>query len=149
MSKNDNEIDPYRMLDAFADILPIAAILPQGVREHRKGTRYSVSWRIVIALEGHELYDGKINDISLYGAAFLNGRNLKPNTRLVLHIYIPNLTNQEGARIIRVQGKTSYTVHDLKHQCFRVGIAFVEFALDSDRAYLEARLSNHHYQVST
>jgi PilZ domain len=140
----DTEVDPIKTLKAYDEVSVVQSILPKGGKELRQEIRYKASWRIVIAIEGHDLYDGKIKDISLHGAAILNGRNLKPHTLLTLHIHIPPMADHGKPRILKVQGKTSYTVHDDKHQCFRVGIAFIEFGLTSDLAYLEARLSHHH-----
>jgi len=143
----DDDIDPINMLEAFNDVSPVKSLLPQGGKENRRAIRYKVTWRIVIDIEGHDVYEGKIKDISVYGAAILNGLNLKPNTGITLHIHIPTLSNHGTPRVIKVEGKTSYSIHDDKHRCFRVGIAFIEFGRASDRAYLEARLSNHHIEA--
>ena len=140
----DNLVDPVRMLEAFDEVSPSQTLPPQRRREHRRSVRYNASWHIVIDIDGHESYQGTIKDISLHGAAILNGLNLRAQTPITLHIHIPSMINHGSPRIVSVHGKTSYTVHDNQHQCFRVGIAFVEFGLESDRAYLEARLSSYH-----
>ncbi len=146
-SAADIFVDPVKSQKALDEVSLIESLPTQGRREYRRSTRYNVSWRVIIDLEGHSSYEGKIKDISLHGAAVLNELNLRPNTPITLHIQIPPLVKQGKPRVIQVAGKISYTVHDVKQQCFRAGIAFTEFSLDSDRAYLEARLSEHQVEV--
>lgn len=137
----------FDLSDALDDVSPIKSSPPKGTKESRKETRYRASWGIAITFEGHGLYEGRIKDISLHGTSILNGLNLKPDTIVKLHIYIPPLTSPGAPRILIVHGKTSYTVHDARNQRFRVGITFVKFERPSDRAYLEELLINHHSQV--
>lgn len=140
----DVENDPLGVLAAFNDVTPIESLPPQGVKEHRREIRYKASWKIAVTVEGKDLHDGRIKDISLHGAAILMGRNLKPNASVMLHIHIPSLAGPDVPKVLRVNGMTSYTVHDASDQCFRVGVYFVKFEMPSDCAYLEARLTNHH-----
>lgn len=145
MNSNDN--NSLDMSEAFGDVSPIKSLPPKGSKEHRKEARYRASWRIDVAVEGHDLHDGRIKDISLHGTAILNGRNLKPGISITLHIHIPPLTIPGVPKILIVHGKTCYAIHDADNLCFRVGITFVKFELASDRAFLEARLTNHHTQT--
>ncbi len=133
--------------DAFGGVSQIKSSPPKGTKETRKETRYKASWEIAIEVEGRDLYEGRIKDISLHGMSILNGLNLKPGTIVKLHIYIPPLTGPGAPRILVIHGKVSYTVHDVDKLRFRVGIAFVKFERASDRAYLEERLTNYHSQV--
>jgi len=130
-------------LAAFDDVSPIESPPPKGVKEHRKETRYKAAWKIDVVVEGQELHDGKIKDISLHGAAILIGRNLKPGTKVTLNTHIPPL-NSGVKKVLTVYGKTLYTVHDSSDLCFRIGIRFDEFKMESDRDYLESRLTNYH-----
>lgn len=142
MSNTDNNF--LGELDIFDNVSPIKSSPPQGAKEHRNEIRYRAAWRIFVAIEGHNLHDGRIRDISIHGTAILNVRNLKPGTSVTLHIHIPPLNGPGTPRILIAHGKTSYSIHDVDNQCFRVGVTFVKFELASDRAYLEARLTNHH-----
>ncbi len=144
-STDDNSLEALNALD---DISPIRSSPPKGTKEHRKETRYRASWGVAIAVEGHDLHEGKIKDISLHGTAtILNGRNLKSGISVKLHICIPPLIGPGAPKILIVDGKTSYAIHDADDLRFRVGVTFVKFELASDRAFLEARLTNHHTQV--
>jgi len=132
---------------AYDEVMPIESLPPQGGREHRKEIRYRASWKVVVAVEGQGLHDGRIRDISLHGAAILIGRNPKPKTKVTLHIHIPSLTGPGASRTMKITGLAAYSVHDANNQCFRVGITFVKFELVSDRDYLEDRLTSHHSKV--
>ena len=139
--------DTPTVLDAFDDVSSIKSSQPQGVKELRKGTRYKASWRVTAIVEGQELHEGRIKDISIHGAAILVGCNLNPNISVTLQIYIPTLAGSDVPKIMIVYGMTSHTVHDVYDQCFRVGIAFVKFELASACAYLDARLTKHHLEA--
>ncbi|CAH1083903.1 PilZ domain-containing protein [Candidatus Nitrotoga sp. 1052] len=141
------ENDTPAVLDAFDDVSPIKSSQPQGVKELRKGTRYKASWRVAAIVEGQDLHEGKIKDISIHGAAILVGCNLNHRTSVTLHIYIPPLAGHGAPRIMIVHGITSHAIHDAYDQCFRVGIAFVKFELASACAYLDARLTKHHLEA--
>ncbi|MDO8465821.1 MAG: PilZ domain-containing protein [Gallionella sp.] len=146
MTNDDN--DPLGVFGAIDDVSPIQSLPLQDGREHRKETRYRVTWKVDIAVEGQELHDGRINDISLHGASILLGRNLKADTKVTLRIYIPSITGPYPPTVLTVHGMTRYTVHDSEDLLFRVGIAFAEFEMVSDRGYLNARLTNHHLEIT-
>ncbi|MDX8380068.1 MAG: PilZ domain-containing protein [Gallionella sp.] len=131
----------------ISDVLPIHASPPSGTEEHRNENRYRASWKIFVSIEGTDLQEGKIKDVSLHGAAILNERNLMHGTHLTLPIHIPSLMGYGVPRIRIVKCRTSYSIHDADNICFRVGVKFVEFNKSSDRAYLEARLTRHHSKV--
>jgi hypothetical protein len=50
--------------------------------------------------------------------------------------------------VLTVHGMTRYTVHDSDDLLFRVGIAFTEFEMVSDRGYLDERLTRHHLEIT-
>jgi hypothetical protein len=139
--------DPLGLFGAPSEVTPIESLPPQGGREHRKEIRYKASWRVAVAVEGQDMHDGRIKDISPHGAAILIGCNPKPNTKVTLHIYIPSLTGPGAPKVLVVRSLAAYSVHDANNQCFRIGIAFIKFELVSDRTYLEERLTNHHSKV--
>lgn len=146
----NSDDDPFGLLSAsddVLDVLPIQSLPPQGGKEHRRETRYRATWKVTVAIENQDSHDGRISDISLHGAAVLLGRNLKPDTKVTLRIYIPSLTGPYPPAILTVYGMTRYTVHASDDQCFRIGIAFTEFELVSDRGYLNTRLTSHHWEI--
>lgn len=141
--------DPFGILNSGSsgvadDVSEIESLPPAGSKEHRNEIRYKASWRIAVSIGDQYLHDGRIKDISMHGAAILNGRNLKPGTSVTLHIHIPPLTRSSAPKTVIVHSKTCYAIHDSNNQCFRLGITFVTFAQESDRAYMEDRLTNHH-----
>lgn len=146
MTNDDN--DPLGVFGAPAEVTPIESLPPEGGSELRKETRYRATWRVDVIVGGHDSHDGRINDISLHGAAVLLGRNLKPNIKVTLRIYIPSITGPLPPTVLTVCGITRYTVHDSDDLLFRVGIAFTEFEMVSDRGYLDARLTSHHLEIT-
>ena len=144
----DADNDPLGVFSIPIEITPIESLPPQGCKEHRKETRYRATWRVDIAVEGQDdLHDGRIHDISLHGTAVLLGRNLKPDTKVTLHIYVPSITGPCPPTVLIVHGVTRYSVHDSDNLLFRVGIAFSQFKMVSDRGYLDARLTSHHLEI--
>ena len=147
---NQGQFDALNVLDNMPPVksTPPQNIKPlQSVKEQRKEARYMVSWRAAISVKGRDSYYGRIKDISLCGAAILNELNLKNDTSVALNIHIPILNKCGESKILIVHGKTTYSVYDANRLCFRVGIAFVKFELESDRAYLEKHLKNHHVEL--
>lgn len=140
-SVNQGQFD---VLGTFDKVTPVKSSPPQSIKEQRKEIRYMVTWRIAISVKGRDSYYGRIKDISLSGAAILNELNLKSGTRITLSIHVPSLDRCCESRILIVHGKTTYAVYDANRLCFRVGVAFAEFELESDSAYLEERLKNNH-----
>ncbi|MDO8466332.1 MAG: PilZ domain-containing protein [Gallionella sp.] len=146
MGKSEN--DPLGVLGAIGDISPVYSLPPRGKKELRNETRYMASWRAAVSVEGRDFHYGRIRDISLHGTAILSGLNIKDGTGVTLNIHIPALTTPCASKVLIVRGIASYAVHDVDHQCFRVGITFVEFEPAEDRTYLEERLTNHHAKVA-
>jgi hypothetical protein len=143
----NSEEDTFGLLSAFRDVSPIKSQQPKGGIENRRGDRYKATWRVAVEASGHDLHYAKINDISLFGVAILNDQNLKPQSKTTLHIQIPSVKNTVDQKILIVHGLTAYSIHDAKHGCFRIGINFNEFGLESDRDFLHTRLTTHHSKV--
>lgn len=61
---------------------------------------------------------------------------------------MPSITGPFPPTVLTVHGMTRYTVHDADDLLFRVGIAFIEFEMVSDRGYLDARLTSHHLEIT-
>lgn len=144
VAKNSVNQSMLGILGTFDNVSPTQSSLPQGVKELRSATRYMVSWRVAVFVKGRDFYYGKIKDISLCGAAILNELNLKNGTSVTLKIHVPTLNRCCESRALIVHCKTTYAVYDAGRLCFRVGVTFDKFELESDRAYLEERLKNHH-----
>lgn len=149
-SVNQGQFD---VLGVFGSVPPVKSSPPQDIKppssmkEQRKETRYMVSWRAAISVKGRDPYYGRIKDISLCGAAILNELNLKDGTSITLKIHILSLDGCCESKVVIVHGKTTYAVYDANRLCFRVGVAFVKFELEADRAYLEKHLKNHHVEL--
>ena len=120
---------------------------PKCGKEHRREARYMVSWRAALSVDGQKIHYGRLKDISPHGAAILNDFNIKPGACVTLNIHVPTLDISCESRILTAYGIAAYTVCDAEHQCFRIGISFVEFGQTSDRAYLEERLASCHVKV--
>lgn len=142
---NDND-DLLGMLGTSIGVPPVKSPPPGNARYHRKEGRYMAAWKIAVAAEGQGQHNGKLRDISLHGAAILVECNLKPQTRVTLHIHVPSLEGR-APKILVIHGATTYTVHDMHSLRFRTGISFAKFDVASDQAYLESRLTNHHSKV--
>jgi hypothetical protein len=143
----DDDNDPLGVFGASIDAEPIESFPPEGGSEHRRETRYRATWKVDIIVGGQDLHDGRLNDISLHGASILLGHNLKPDIKVTLRIYIPSITGPYPPTVLTVHGMTRYTVHDSDDLLFRVGIAFTEFEMVSDRGYLNERLTRHHLEI--
>ncbi len=111
-------------------------------KENRVNKRYHASWRVAVAIEGYSSRAERTIDISKSGVSIMSHFNLKPGLATTLHIFVPPKAHHEH-KVIRVHGVTQNTVHDSKHNCFRVGIAFEKFDVEADREFLEARLESH------
>ena len=142
MGKAEND-----QLRASSRARPDNSMLPQGSKDLRRETRYMVSWRVAVSVNGQEWHYGRVKDISLHGAAILNELNLKPGTRVTLSIHMPTLNRLCEPKVLIVHGTIAYTAHDTSLMCFRSGISFAKFEQESDRAYLEERLASNHVKV--
>jgi len=139
MGKAEND-----QLRASSRARPDNSMLQQGSKEQRRETRYMVSWRVAVSVNGQEWHYGRAKDISLHGAAILNELNLKPGTRVTLSIHMPTLNRLCEPKVLIVHGTIAYTAHAANLMCFRSGISFAKFEQESDRAYLEERLASNH-----
>ncbi|MDP4030439.1 MAG: PilZ domain-containing protein [Gallionella sp.] len=142
MGKAEND-----QLRASSRARPDNSMLPQGSKDLRRETRYMVSWRVAVSVNGQEWHYGRVKDISLHGAAILNELNLKPGTRVTLSIHMPTLNRLCEPKVLIVHGTIAYTAHDTSLMCFRSGISFAKFEQESDKAYLEERLASNHVKV--
>lgn len=75
------------------------------------------------------------------------GRNLQTVKFVTLHMCITPSDTISKPRIVVVFGKITYTVYDSAEHLFRAGVNFLKFNSESDLAFLEARLTNHHVEI--
>jgi hypothetical protein len=107
MGKAENDQLRASSNASLANSLP-----PRCGKEHRKETRYMVSWRAAVSIDGQTFHYGRLKDISLHGAAILNDLNVKPGACVTLKIHIPTLDRSCESKVMMVRGKTAYTVCD-------------------------------------
>jgi hypothetical protein len=98
-------------------------------------------WHAEALVDGHEVCRGIVKDISMKGVNFYPDHNLQNAKLLKLQIHIPPLVVTAPHHILEVTGKITSTVYDSVEDSFRSGISFLEFTLESDRAYLLSRIS--------
>jgi hypothetical protein len=115
--------------------------------EHRSEPRYLVKWHIVALLDSGDTHHGHIKDISFNGISVLLERNLQHIKKITLHIHVPPLDTSSGARIVEVEGKFVYTIHDHEEHVFRTGLHFGKFKTEADKNFLQNRLVNHHIKI--
>jgi len=99
-------------------------------------------WHANALVDGHVVCQGVVKDISMKGVNFFPDHNLQ-NAKLVkLQIHIPPLIVSAPHHVLEVTGKVTSTVYDSVEDSFRSGISFLEFSLESDREYLQARIAD-------
>ncbi len=98
-------------------------------------------WHAEALVDGHEVCKGIVKDISMRGVNFFPDHNLQNSKLVKLQIHIPPLVVTAPIHILEVTGKITSTVYDSVEDSFRSGINFLEFTLESDRAYLLSRIS--------
>ena len=98
-------------------------------------------WHADALVDGHEVCQGIVKDISMKGVNFFPDHNLQNAKLIKLKIHVPPLIVNAPHHVLEVTGKITFTVYDSVEDAFRTGISFLEFAVESDRAYLLSRIS--------
>lgn len=126
---------------------PLQSTAPQTenhrVVEVRRATRFVVKWRAAIALgSGAEqvIYHGWLKDISISGTALFSERAIPHSPLIELHIEVPAINTQKE-RILTLQARIIYSLHDGSAHQFRTGIEFVKFASSNDQSFLATYLN--------
>lgn len=99
-------------------------------------------WHAEALVDGHEVCQGVVKDISMKGVNFFPDHNLQNAKLIRLKIHIPPLIVTAPHEVIEVTGKITSTVYDSVEDSFRSGISFLEFALDSGREYFLSRIAD-------
>ncbi len=147
MTAPDSASADFDLSDAIAEADPLALATPKTNPELRGEPRFRVKWRAIALLEQNIAHHGFVKDISTKGAAFFLEHNLQAVQLITLHIHVPPLDITREPRIVQVEGKLIYSVHDHEELFFRAGFQFIKFKTGSDLDYLRSRLTNHHMEI--
>ena len=99
-------------------------------------------WHAEAIIDGHEIYQGIVKDVSMRGANFLVEHNFQHSKLVKLKIHVPPLVVTAPQHIVQVSGKITSTVYDSAEDTFRSAISFIEFTLPSDNALLQSRIAS-------
>ena len=101
-----------------------------------QASHHLLRWHVDILVDGHDVYQGYIKEITVDGTHLFLDHNLQNSKFVKLHIHVPPIANAAPPRIIEVTGKILSSVHDNDEDTFRSGIHFQKFTLESDRTFL-------------
>jgi hypothetical protein len=116
---------------------------PEGATRHEKipGQLHPhVKWHADVLVDGHDVYQGYVRDVSLVGAELFLSHNLQHSQFVKLHIHVPPLLDSIPPRILEMTAKVLSTVYDSRAEYFRSSIVFLQFTFEADRAYLHTRV---------
>lgn len=99
-------------------------------------------WHADVLVDGHDMYQGIVKDISIKGLSLLLDHNLQNAKLIKLHIHVPPLDVTSPPHIMEIAGKINSTVYDGSELSFRSGITLLKFTLNSDQALLQSRIAN-------
>jgi hypothetical protein len=134
--------EPVTKVDS-KDTVPIAVTTPTDLKhqELHAAPHSHHKWHAEVRVDGHDVYQGVVKDISTKGFNLIIDHNLQNSKFVKLHIHIPPLNIGSPQHILEVSGKITNTVYDSVESSFRSGVSFLEFTLESDRTYLGSLLS--------
>lgn len=122
------------------DALRELSLLPRrpgtGGIEKRRHYRHPIHWRIAVVHKyggKNDIYHGRTNDLSMWGASVLVDHNIFVMSDVVLLLAIPPLNTGQKETIVEIQCRMVYTVLDSEHGQFRIGIRFQGFKGDGKR----------------
>jgi hypothetical protein len=99
-----------------------------------------VKWHADVLVDGHDVYQGYVRDVSLKGAELFLSHNLQHSQFVKLHIHVPPLLDSIPPRILEMTAKVLSTVYDSRTEYFRSSILFLQFTFESDKTYLRTRV---------
>lgn len=108
--------------------------------EHRDNRRHAVIWHADVLL-GEIPCQGIIHEASESGVTLFLELNPQKLKTLWLRMHVPPLDDQHQQRLIEVEGKIVYSLHDNDMQMFRCGVQFAQFIQNDDRTFLSSRLA--------
>jgi len=124
-----------------AEITPIATTIIKGHQGARNEPHRHFKWHVEALVDGHDMYQGIVKNISMKGLDLVLDHNLQNSKLIKLHIHIPALGISDSPHVLEVSGAITSTVYATDEDSFRSGISFVKFTLDSDQTYLQSLLS--------
>jgi hypothetical protein len=132
---------PIEAAGGVAKAAPAAPAIARKYEDSHSEPHPHFRWHADVLVDGHDVYQGMVKDISMKGANLLLEHNLQ-NAKLVkLHIHVPPLDVTHPHDVLEVSGKILTTVYDSSEDEFRSAISFLQFTLESDRTYLQSRLA--------
>jgi hypothetical protein len=112
-----------------------------GAIQNFQQPHHHFKWHVDVRVDGHDVYQGFIKEITLEGTHLFVEHNLQNAKFVKLHIHIPPVAHATPHPVVEVSGNIISTIFDSTEDCFRSAIHFKEFTLESDRIYLQSRLS--------
>lgn len=125
----------------IVDTTPTVSTDARSFRDIRNEPHPHFKWHAEVLVDGHDVYQGIVKDISMKGLNLILDHNLQKSKLVKLHIHIPPLDIASPQHVLEVSGKITSTVYDSSEKAFRSGISFIQFTLDSDQKYLQSLLS--------
>jgi len=124
-----------------ADKAPAAATNGVKFTETHDTPHPHFKWHAEVLVDGHDVYDVLVKDISMKGLNLVLDHNLQNSKLVKLHVHVPPPTSSSPHHVLEISGKITSTVYDSAEESFRSGVIFTEFTLESDRALLQSLLS--------
>ena len=147
-SKTIDESQPVEKTEEVHGAPPSAEITPSASHESKAQPvphdtpHPHFKWHADVMVDGHDVYQGYVRDISMHGLHLYLDHNLQ-NAKLVkLHIHVPPLLVTSPHRTLEVTGNITANIYDSVEDEFRSSINFIAFTLESDRIYLQSRLAD-------
>lgn len=101
-----------------------------------------IRWHVDVLVDGHDLYQGIVKDITTHGADVFLEADL-PKAKLVkLRFHVPPLSKTSGTHFMEVSGKVFYATFDGSESLYHTRINFLKFKDESDLANLQSRIND-------
>jgi len=95
--------------------------------DRRSHTRYVVDWNASVTIADHEIFHGRIHDISLGGACFLTEKKIVTAEPLVMLIDTPLPHFRQKEVVTRIECSLRHAVPSSSDSKFHLGINFIHF----------------------
>jgi hypothetical protein len=108
---------------------------------HGKGHIHPhVKWHVDVLVDGHDVYQGYIREITIKGGDLFLPHNLQHSKQVKLHVHVPPLSDASPPRVLEMTARVLSSVYDSRADYFRAEIAFLAFTFESDKTYLQTRI---------
>lgn len=95
--------------------------------DRRKYTRYTVDWSASITIADHDIFHGRIRDISLGGACLHADKSIVTSESLVMLIDTPLPHFRQKEVVTRIECTLCHAVQPPNDPKFHIGINFISF----------------------